>query len=134
MRPFIRSTWARLGCLGGALAAAAWITGAADAQPRSYGVHRDGSAAHIDAVLHDPEVVRHIRAWGLTVVDVRHDIDAMPPAERAQLALQLHRRWRATGSQSVQALQAQFLVTMSLMRESTLFASVASTQPARWLR
>lgn len=87
----------------------------------------DGARPHIDAVLHNPEVMRRITAWGLTVADVQHDVDALSPRERARLAYVLTRQWRTNQSHSQTDLQAQFLVTLSLMRESTLFASIISS-------
>ena len=89
----------------------------------------DGITPHINAVLYDPEVVRRITAWGLTTADVQHDVDALSPEDRARLAYVLTRRWRTNESHSQADLQAQFLVTLSLMRESTLFASVIPSGP-----
>ena len=86
---------------------------------------------HIEAVLTDPEVAGAITAWGLSTADVRHDIDALTPLERVRLAYVLTRRWHGTGTQREADLQAQFLVTMSLMRESTLFASIVSSGASR---
>jgi hypothetical protein len=94
----------------------------------------DDITPRIDAVLDSTEVQRHIRAWGLTIADVQHDLDAMSSEDRARLAELLTRRWRGTGSHSAAALKAQFLVMTSLMRESTLFARVIATRPARLLR
>lgn len=135
MRPITRPTWARVGYLSAALiVAAAGFMAPAGAQTHKRTSTLDGITPHINAVLHDPEVVRHIRSWGLTIVDVQHDVDAMSPQQRAELAVLLNRRWQGTDSQPPEALQAQFLVMMSLMRESTLFASVITTGPTRLLR
>jgi len=91
----------------------------------------DAVMPHIDAVLDDPAVKRGIAAWGLSLADVRHDVNALTHLERVRLAYVLTRRWRGTGDQAQADLQAQFLVTLSLMRESTLFASIVSTTPSR---
>ena len=91
----------------------------------------DGITPHINAVLHDPEVVRRITAWGLTTADIQHDVDALSPKDRARLAYVLTRQWRTNETHSQADLQAQFLVTLSLMRESTLFASVISSGASR---
>lgn len=124
-----------MACLTAAfLVAGAWFLAPAGAQTHTRSSPPDGITPHINAVLYNPEVVRHIRAWGLTMVDVQHDVDAMRPEQRAELAYLLNRPWHGTDSQSPAALQAQFLVMMSLMRESTLFASVIATGPARLLR
>lgn len=101
--------------------------GSADAQTPGRASALDGATPHIDAVLRNPEVIRGVRAWGLTIADVQHDVDALTPRERARLAYVLTRQWRTNESHSKATLQAQFLVTMSLMRESTLFASVISS-------
>ena len=120
--------------------AAAWLlaiaatAGSAAAQQSGPAPAADGIMPHIEAVLGDPEVARGIRAWGLSVADVRHDVDAMSPRDRARLAYVLTRRWRADETHSEADLQARFLVTMSLMRESTLFASVISSSPSGLLR
>jgi hypothetical protein len=87
----------------------------------------DPASPHIEAVLTDPQVVGAIRAWGLSLADVRHDVAAMSPADRLRLAYVLTRRWPSDDTYGQAELQAQFLVTMSLMRESTLFASILST-------
>jgi hypothetical protein len=87
----------------------------------------DPASPHIEAVLSDPEVVRAIRAWGLSLADVRHDVAALPPEDRLRLAYVLTRRWPSDDTYTQADLQAQFLVTMSLMRESTLFASILSS-------
>lgn len=111
------------------LGAAAVTPGAAQA-PR--GNHTlDGMTPHINAVLYDPEVVRRITAWGLTPADVQHDVDALSPKDRARLAYVLTRRWRTNETHSQADLQAQFLVTLSLMRESTVFASVIAGGASR---
>jgi hypothetical protein len=91
----------------------------------------DGAGIHIDAVLRDPEVARRINAWGLSVADVRHDVNSMTPHERLRLAKLLNDRWRTNKSYDRADLQAQFLVTMSLMRESVLFAGILSTGASR---
>jgi len=80
-----------------------------------------------------PGVVSGIARWGLSVTDVRHDVDAMTPAQRVRLARMLTREWKPNATHSVAELQAQYLVTMSLMRESTLFASIIS-RTSRGLR
>lgn len=103
--------------------AAAGISGASLAADPAL----DGAMPHIKAVLHDPAVSRRIAAWGLTIADVQHDVDALSLADRARLAYLLRRRWRSNETHSQADLQAQFLVTLSLMRESTLFASVISS-------
>ena len=87
----------------------------------------DGVTPHINAVLYHPEVVKRINAWGLTVADIQHDVDTLSPQQRARLAYVLTRRWRTNETHSQADLQAQYLVTLSLMRESTLFASVISS-------
>ena len=133
MRLFSHRPRARMSSLVAVLLVAS-IAAPVSAQMHSPSASPDGISPHINAVLYNPEVQRHIRAWGLSVADVQHDVDAMPPKQRAQLAFQLTRPWRGTDSQSPEALQAQFLVMLSLMRESTLFASVISTRPARLLR
>ena len=88
----------------------------------------------IEMVLQDPRVVRRITAWGMSMQDIRHDVSTMLPAQRVQLAFVLSRRWRTTNSHSQAALQTQFLVMLSLMRESTLYASVLSTRNLRMLQ
>ena len=94
----------------------------------------DGVTPHINAVRYNPAGVQRIKDWGLTPADVQHDVDALPPAERARLAYLLTRRWPSDKGYHETDLQAQFLVMMSLMRESQLFASVISTSPARLLQ
>ena len=89
----------------------------------------DGAVAHIRAVMGDPAVIAAISRWGLSPADVQHDIDAMAPRDRARLADLLTRRWPENATQDQAAQQAQFLVTLSLLRESTLFASVVSRRP-----
>ena len=111
------------------LGAAAVIPTAAQA-PRA-NLTLDGMTPHINAVLYDPEVIRRINAWGLTTADVQHDVDALSPKDRARLAYVLTRQWRTNETHSEADLQAQFLVTLSLMRESTLFASVISSGASR---
>ena len=90
----------------------------------------DGVTPHIEAVLRDPAVIREIRRWGMSLGDVRHDIDALPLQDRARLAFLLARAWPHNETRGRAAQQAQFLVTMSLLRESTLFASVISRNPS----
>ena len=87
-----------------------------------------GATRRINDVLHSPEVAARINAWGLSTADVQHDVDAMDARERTRLAELLTRRWQSNPSHSETDLQAQFLVTMSLLRESTLFASIISTR------
>ena len=114
------------------LLAATWPFAAA-AQSERIAASASGDAVmpHIEAVLTDPDVAGAIAAWGLSTADVRHDIAALSPLERVRLAYVLTRRWRGTGTQGEADLQAQFLVTMSLMRESTLFASIVSSGASR---
>jgi len=123
-----------LGLLAICVLAAGTMVGPASAASTAPAAVPDGAREHILAVLQDPEVARHVRAWGLTTADVRHDVEAMSAGERARLALVLGRRWHHNPSYSQAQQQAQFLVTVSLMRESALFASVISTGASRLLR
>ena len=90
--------------------------------------------AEIESVLQDPQIIRYVAAWGLSMADIRHDVSTMSPAQRQQLANVLSRKWRGSRSSPAAAMQAQFLVMMSLMRESTLFASILSSGSSRSLR
>lgn len=85
----------------------------------------------IEMVLRDPQVIRRVSAWGLSMSDIRHDLSTLSPAERLQLTDVLLRPWHGSKNDSQAALQAQFLVMMSLMRESTLFASIPSRGSSR---
>jgi len=113
------------------LAGAASPFAASAESTRDASIGNDAVMPHIEAVLTDPAVVRAVSAWGLTTADVRLDVHALTPLERVRLAYVLTRRWHATGTQDEAELQAQFLVMMSLMRESTLFASIISTGTSR---
>jgi hypothetical protein len=92
------------------------------------------ATADIEAVLQDPKVIQRVSAWGVSMQDIRHDISTMSVAQRAQLAAVLSRRWRSTQSHSAADLQAQFLVMMSLMRESALYAGIVSSGHPKFLR
>jgi hypothetical protein len=92
------------------------------------------ATAKIEAVLQDPQIIQRVSAWGVSMQDIRHDISTMSVAQRAQLAAVLSRRWRGSQSHSAADLQAQFLVMMSLMRESALYASIVSSGRSRFLR
>lgn len=118
------------------LLAAAVILGVAAVTPAAAQSARehptpDGLTPHINAVLYHPEVVKRIAAWGLTPADVQYDVDALSAKDRARLAYVLTRHWRTNETHSQADLQAQFLVTLSLLRESTLFASVISSGASR---
>lgn len=135
MRTLARPPWARMrGVTAAFIVAGAALAGPAAAQTHAPPPVVDGISPHIDAVLYDPAVSSHIRSWGLSVADVQHDIDTMSRSDRARLAYLLTRRWPADDSHDAAGMQAQFLVMMSLMRESVLFASVLSTNPGRLLR
>ncbi len=125
--PFVRATLA-------ALALAAAVAAPAAGPGRAAQLQAAGVAAHIHAIVHDPEVARRIEAWGLTVADVQHDVDAMTPQQRVRLAYVLTRPWPARDADEAADLKARYLVTVSLMRESTLFASMISTGASRLLR
>ena len=84
------------------------------------------ATTEIESVLQDPRIVHYVSAWGLSMSDIRHDVSTMSPAQRQQLANVLSRKWQGSRSYPPVAMQAQFLVMMSLMRESTLFASILS--------
>jgi len=121
-------------CMRGAVVALAlaWCV-AASAQPKTSAprTQYDGATPHIDAVIHDPQVARHIAAWGLSGDDVRAQVAALSLADRARLALLLQRRWRAGHADAQAALQARYLVTFSLLRQSTSLAGSISGGAAR---
>ena len=91
----------------------------------------DGATQHIDSVLDDPQVARHLGDWGLTGADVRAHVAELPVAERARLAWLLSRRWRTGHEQSAAQLQAQFLATVLLLREATARADDRAGAAAR---
>lgn len=66
-----------------------------------------------EVLLQDPRIVRRVSAWGLSIHDIRHDVSAMSPAERVQLAYVVSRQWQGTKSQPQAAQQTQFLVLIN---------------------
>lgn len=114
--------WTCRTCIRGALAvlALAWC-GTASAQPKTSAprTQYDGATPLIDAVIHEPDVARHIAAWGLSGDDVQSQVAALSVADRARLAYLLTRRWRTSQAHAQAELQARYLVTFSLLRQST---------------
>ncbi len=92
------------------------------------GVGGEQVSAQIREIIHAPAMSEQLSRWGFSVSDVQHDVDAMTPQQRRQLLATLLRRWTENASYSQVDLQAQYLVTVSLLRESTLFASVISSR------
>jgi hypothetical protein len=84
-------------------------------------------AARAREILNHPEVSARIDAWGLTPGDVQHDVDAMTPEQRVRLVYALQRPWPRSESYDEADYRAQYLVMVSLMRESQLFASIISS-------
>lgn len=79
----------------------------------------DGATPLIVAVIEDPEVARHLVAWGLSGAEVQAQVASLSVPDRAHLAYLLNRRWRTSHGQPAAALQARYLVTFSLLRQST---------------
>ncbi len=106
-------------CCGAALFALGAVGSAGEVA-----VGGESVSAAIRTIIHGPLVSKRLSRWGLGVADVQHDVDAMTPVERIRLLNVLTRRWPDDAGYSKEDYQAQFLVTVSLLRESKLFASI----------
>lgn len=91
----------------------------------------DGATPLIVAVIEDPEVARHLAAWGLSEAEVRAQVASLSVPDRAHLAYLLNRRWRTSHGQAAAALQARYLVTFSLLRQATARAGNVTSGAAQ---
>ena len=119
----------RVTCLGMSLLGFLVLACAASPAPGSDAAPapRSAAAATIAAVMADPLVHRGIRDWGLRSHDLEFAISSLSPQEYATTARMLGEGWRGVGERRAAAQTAHYLVLVTLMRESRLFASVLST-------
>lgn len=80
--------------------------------------------ARIDRVLEDTALAERIEAWGISVAELRADVDSLSEVERETLATLLEKSWVGIDAERQPAVTAQYLATIAMMRESSLFISV----------
>ena len=103
------------------------VLGAAAGQARAESPGTAGSpAAHIAAVMKDPQVASGIRAWGVSQYDLAYGMASLTPDEQLRTSRMLAVAGRV-GQTDAAEQQAHYLVLVTLMREARLFASVLST-------
>jgi hypothetical protein len=105
-----------------AFALVAWGTPGAQPKTSAPRTQHDGATPHIIAVIEHPAVARHLLEWGMSGAEVRAQVATLSLPDRARLAYLLNRRWRTDHGPPVAALQARYLVTFSLLRQSTSLA------------
>jgi hypothetical protein len=109
-----------------AFALAVWGTPGAQPKTSAPRTQHDGATPLIIAVIEHPAVARHLLEWGMSGVEVRAQVATLSLPDRARLAYLLNRRWRTGHGQPVAALQARYLVTFSLLRQSTSLAGTVT--------
>jgi hypothetical protein len=84
--------------------------------------------AIIRGIINEPGVSARIAAWGPSVEDVQHGVDVMSSAERARLMFALTRPRPTSASYGQADYRARYLVMVSLMRDSQVFAGIPNTR------
>jgi len=80
----------------------------------------------IDRVLDNAVLAERIEAWGISVAELRADVQSLSDRERLTLAVLLEKSWTGIDDDRQPDVTAQFLATIAMMRESSLFVGVIS--------